>query len=203
MDQNIYFSEIKIQVLVWIQLVSLKFKRGIITSFTVTISSHWFMHKSILYITLPTVGGHLSKPIHSQTTHNSPLGVEFCSYFICNRPISQIPQRTCRISHNMHHSEQKRALFWMVYCGIWDRCILGFVILVYTVPGDIIFIVSSAKLRYQTNRSISQISHCIRQISHSALLCNRNVLNFLIALNLDLESRHHNCQTAWQISQRC
>ena len=31
----------------------------------------------------------------------------------------------------MHHSEQKYAQFFSVYCGIWDRCIGGFVNLIY------------------------------------------------------------------------
>ena len=36
----------------------------------------------------------------------------------------------------MHHSEQKMCtfLFWMVQCGICDRCIVGFVNLAYCSP---------------------------------------------------------------------
>ena len=41
-------------------------------------------------------------------------------------------QCTWPISHNAPFTKQKCAhLFWMVYCGIWDRCIVGFVGLVY------------------------------------------------------------------------
>ena len=44
------------------------------------------------------------------------------------RPISQIPQCTCSISHNApFRTEMCTFLFWMVHCGIWDRCIVGFV----------------------------------------------------------------------------
>ena len=45
-----------------------------------------------------------------------------------NWPISQIPQCTCSISHNTpFRTEMCTFLFWMVHCGIWDRCIVGFV----------------------------------------------------------------------------
>ena len=47
---------------------------------------------------------------------------------LSNRPISQIPECTCSISHNSpFRTEMCTFLFWMEYCGIWDRCILGFV----------------------------------------------------------------------------
>ena len=49
-----------------------------------------------------------------------------------NRPISQIPQCTCPISHNApYRTEICTFLFWMGHCGIWDRCIVGFANLVY------------------------------------------------------------------------
>ena len=51
-----------------------------------------------------------------------------------NRPISQIPQCTCPISHNAPFRTEMCTctfLLWMVYCGIWDRCIMGFVRWVY------------------------------------------------------------------------
>ena len=42
-------------------------------------------------------------------------------------PISQIP-----ISHKTpFRTEMCTFLFWMVHCGIWDRCMMGFVNLVY------------------------------------------------------------------------
>ena len=49
-----------------------------------------------------------------------------------NWPNSQIPQCTCPISHNAPFgTEMCTFLFWMLYCGIWDRRIEGFVRLVY------------------------------------------------------------------------
>ena len=46
-------------------------------------------------------------------------------------PNSQIPQYTCSISHNApFRTEMCTFLFWMVHCGIWNRCIVGFVRLV-------------------------------------------------------------------------
>ena len=45
-----------------------------------------------------------------------------------NRPISQIPQCTWSISHNAPiRTEMCTFLFWMVHCGIWERCTVGFV----------------------------------------------------------------------------
>ena len=45
---------------------------------------------------------------------------------------SQIPQCTCPISHNApFRTEICAFLFWMVYCGIWNRCIVGYMRLVY------------------------------------------------------------------------
>ena len=47
------------------------------------------------------------------------------------RPYSQIPPCTYPISHNApFRTEMCTFLFWMVYCEIWDRCIVGFVRLV-------------------------------------------------------------------------
>ena len=45
---------------------------------------------------------------------------------------SQIPQRISSISHNApFRTEMCTFLFWMVHCRIWNRCIVGFVKLVY------------------------------------------------------------------------
>ena len=45
-----------------------------------------------------------------------------------NRPISQIPECTCSISHNApFRTEICTFLFWVEHCGIWNRCIVGFV----------------------------------------------------------------------------
>ena len=44
-----------------------------------------------------------------------------------NRPISQIPQCICSISHNAPSwAEICTFLLWMVHCGIWCRYIAGF-----------------------------------------------------------------------------
>ena len=44
----------------------------------------------------------------------------------------KIPQCTCPISHNApFRTEMCTFLFWMVHCGIWDRCIVGCVNLIY------------------------------------------------------------------------
>ena len=45
---------------------------------------------------------------------------------ILDRPVSQIPQCTCSISHNApFRTEMCTFLFRMVHCGIWNRCIMG------------------------------------------------------------------------------
>ena len=47
---------------------------------------------------------------------------------IVKTPISQITPCNCPISHNKpFRTEMCTFLFWMVYCEIWDRCIMGFV----------------------------------------------------------------------------
>ena len=44
------------------------------------------------------------------------------------RPVSQIPQCTCSISHNTpFKTEMCTFLFWVVHCGIWNRCPVEFV----------------------------------------------------------------------------
>ena len=46
-----------------------------------------------------------------------------------NRSIPQIPECTCSISHNApFRTEMCTFLFWMEHCGIWNKCILGFLI---------------------------------------------------------------------------
>ena len=45
-----------------------------------------------------------------------------------NWPNSQIPQCTCTTSHNASfRTEMCAFLFYMMHCGIWYRCIMGFV----------------------------------------------------------------------------
>ena len=47
-------------------------------------------------------------------------------------PNSQIPECTYSIYHNApFRTEMCTFLFWMEHCGVWSRCILGFVKLVY------------------------------------------------------------------------
>ena len=44
------------------------------------------------------------------------------------KPISQIPECICSISHNApFRTEMCTFLFWMEHCDIWNRCILGLV----------------------------------------------------------------------------
>ena len=46
----------------------------------------------------------------------------FC---IITRPHSQIPQCKCSIPHNaLFRTKNVQILFWMVYCGIWTRCVV-------------------------------------------------------------------------------
>ena len=52
-----------------------------------------------------------------------------------NWPNSPIPQCTCPISHNApFRTEMCTFLFWMVNCGIWNRCIVGSMRLVNSLP---------------------------------------------------------------------
>ena len=54
-----------------------------------------------------------------------------------NWPISQILECTCSISQNApFRTEMCTFLFWMTHSGIWNRCILGFVRLVYCMPSS-------------------------------------------------------------------
>ena len=58
----------------------------------------------------------------------SLLVKQFWRIWVTNRAISQIPECTCPISHTDPFRTQMRTfLFWMQHCGIWNRCILGFV----------------------------------------------------------------------------
>ena len=55
---------------------------------------------------------------------------------ICNRPISQIPECICDISHNAPFCNRNVHMsahfcYKMVHCGVWHRYILGFVGWVY------------------------------------------------------------------------
>ena len=62
-----------------------------------------------------------------KTTHTYWRMITLACYFI-NRPFSQIPECTCSISHNApFRTEMCTFLFWKEPCGIWNRCIQGFV----------------------------------------------------------------------------
>ena len=76
----------------------------------------------------------LSQPImFSLLTHigvSRPKWVNiFTAYWVKNgnKPILQIPECNCSISHNApFKTEMCTFLFWMGHCRIWNRCILGF-----------------------------------------------------------------------------
>ena len=62
------------------------------------------------------------------------------SHLVHNRPISQIPQCIRKISHNATFCNRNvhtctHFCYQMLHCGIWHRCILGFVIWVYSWDG--------------------------------------------------------------------
>ena len=58
--------------------------------------------------------------------------VKRLAHELWNWPYSQIPECTCSISCNAPFwTEMCTFLFWMEHCGIWNKCILEFVKLVY------------------------------------------------------------------------
>ena len=96
------------------------------------------------------------------------LGDNGLSRLSRNRPISQIPECICSISHNApFRTEMCTFLFWMEHCGIWSRCILGFVNWV-----------NSPDLMRHDTASCNQ-----NLIIASNFLCNSGVI---IALNVHL-----------------
>ena len=63
--------------------------------------------------------------------HGTGLKFEIAGTWGRNWSNSQIPQCACLISHNASsRTEMCTVLFWMVHCGIWEICIVGFVTLV-------------------------------------------------------------------------
>ena len=65
----------------------------------------------------------------SETREGISLGIlrTMSLMMLHNRPISQIPQCTRSISHNVpFRTEMCTFLFWMVRCWIWNRCITWF-----------------------------------------------------------------------------
>ena len=82
----------------------------------------------------------------------------------CCWPNSQIPECTCSISHNApFRTEMCTFLFWMEHCGIWNRCILGFVKLVYCW----------SSLRWCSGMSSIMLS----QITDNSTVCSTNCSN--------------------------
>ena len=68
---------------------------------------------------------------------------------------SQIPECTCSISHNApFRTKICTFMFWMEHCEIWNRCILGFVKLVYSVAYKIPWFIT---IRTFGNRCLSAI----------------------------------------------
>ena len=63
--------------------------------------------------------------LHKYDNWNMQLQLSWDTF---NKPISQIPECTCSISPSASfRTEMCTFLFWMEHCGIWNRCILGFV----------------------------------------------------------------------------
>ena len=57
------------------------------------------------------------------------LSLKFHLNILCltNRPISQIPECTCSLTHKAaFRTEMCTFVNWMEHCGIWNGCILGF-----------------------------------------------------------------------------
>ena len=71
---------------------------------------------------------------HMGSTNQSALNTDFTTDGdpSDNWPNSQISECTCSISHNApFRTEMCTFLLWMKHCGIWNRCILGFLKLIY------------------------------------------------------------------------
>ena len=79
----------------------------------------------------------------------------------------QIPECTCSISHNVpFRTEMYTFLFWMEHCGIWNRCILGFVKYVYRKWS----VCSSINWKWQwLNMSFMEMSFLVKH----AFLCQQ------------------------------
>ena len=72
---------------------------------------------------------------HMGSTNQSALNTDFTTDGdpSDNWPNSQISECSCSISHNApFRTEMCTFLFWMKHCGIWNRCILGFLKLIYS-----------------------------------------------------------------------
>ena len=85
------------------------------------------------YIQIVLAGAELHVTVH-KNVHTCILKVKTLLVLRLglNWPNSQIPQCTCSISHIApFRTEMCTFLFWMMQYGIWNRCIVGFVRLVY------------------------------------------------------------------------
>ena len=84
-------------------------------------------------------------------------------------PNSQIPECTCSISHNApFRTEMCTFLFWMGHCGIWNKCILGFVKLVSCTKGVAVIVQKASFANIPTN---DWVFSCV---SASAVMYNYN-----------------------------
>ena len=101
--------------------------------------SHWLKHHSAIDREWQQ-GKHQGSALLALCAGNPPgnLIITLSAVLTSNRPISQIPQCIRQISHNAtfcNRNVHMRAHFCykMLHCGIWHRCILGFVKWVYYI----------------------------------------------------------------------
>ena len=86
---------------------------------------NWFKNLEFcLWITSP--GDGIPRPdLSKKCVCFSIDGIGSCKRH--NWPNSQIPQCTCSISHKAtFRTEMCTFLFWMLHCGIWNRCHVGY-----------------------------------------------------------------------------
>ena len=117
-----------------------------------------------------------------------------------NRHNSQIPECTCSISHNApFRTEMCTFLFWMEHCGIWNRCILGLVKLVYCWDRYILFVFwnianqhdedgksdQSNKLKAETNIETSTSGNKILLLNSQISVFVLNINSFAVFLLLN------------------
>ena len=71
---------------------------------------------------------HINFHIIDRSLFFPSYGMQNSVQFNFKGPISQTSECTCPISHNR---PCRTELFWMLHCSLWDKCNVGFVILVY------------------------------------------------------------------------
>ena len=109
-------------------------------------------------------------------------------------PNSQIPERTCSICHSApFRIEMCTFLFWIEHCGIWNRCILGFVKLVYHYATYI-----SRTAIKQTDRewSVTRWFICYRRVRILLEIMpidnqSLGIIHICMFLQTDLDSGHY------------